>query len=107
MIFVFFQVDNKEIPAHRNVLACVSPYLMDLFSAEQVNKERMTIIIELLKNIVGTIINNFLCNLFQNACNDGNIPSYRLNGYITKEGLKILVEYAYTAQLEVPEDMVK
>jgi hypothetical protein len=43
---------------------------------------------------------------FQNTCNDGNIPSYRLNGYITKEGLNILVEYAYTAQLEVPEDMV-
>jgi len=30
------QVENTEIPAHRNVLACVSPYLMDLFSAEQV-----------------------------------------------------------------------
>jgi hypothetical protein len=30
-----------------------------------------------------------------------------LNGYITKEGLNILVEYAYTAQLEVPDEMVK
>ncbi|CAG9805179.1 unnamed protein product [Chironomus riparius] len=74
---VILQVENTEIPAHRNVLACVSPYLMDLFSAEQ------------------------------NTCNDGNIPSYRLNGYITKEGLNILVEYAYTALLEVPEDMIK
>lgn len=36
-MMTFFQVENKEIPAHRNVLACVSPYLMDLFSAEQVN----------------------------------------------------------------------
>ncbi|KAG5681658.1 hypothetical protein PVAND_011072 [Polypedilum vanderplanki] len=74
---VILHVENTEIPAHRNVLACVSPYLMELFSAEQ------------------------------NTCNDGNIPSYRLNGYITKEGLNILVEYAYTAQLEVPEDMIK
>lgn len=74
---VILHVESTEIPAHRNVLACVSPYLMELFSAEQ------------------------------NTCNDGNIPSYRLNGYITREGLNILVEYAYTAQLEVPEDMIK
>lgn len=48
--FSLHQVDNKEIPAHRNVLACVSPYLMDLFSAEQVNRERMTwSLIELLQ----------------------------------------------------------
>jgi len=37
---------------------------------------------------------------------DGNIPSYRLNGYITREGLNILVDYAYTALLEVPDEMV-
>jgi hypothetical protein len=36
-IFAFFQVENTEIHAHRNVLACVSPYLMELFSAEQVS----------------------------------------------------------------------
>lgn len=74
---VILTVENTEIHAHRNVLACVSPYLMELFSAEQ------------------------------NICNDGNIPSYRLNGYITKAGLNILVDYAYTAQLEVPDDMIK
>ncbi|CRK98360.1 CLUMA_CG011720, isoform A [Clunio marinus] len=74
---VILHVENTEIHAHRNVLACVSPYLMELFSAEQ------------------------------NTCNDGNIPSFRLNGYITKEGLNILVDYAYTAKLEVPDDMIK
>jgi len=35
-----------------------------------------------------------------------SIPSYRLNGYINKTGLQFLVEYAYTAVLEVPDDMV-
>jgi len=35
--FIFFQVENTEIHAHRNVLASVSPYLMELFSAEQVS----------------------------------------------------------------------
>lgn len=35
------------------------------------------------------------------------IPSYRLNSGITKTALEILVEYAYTAQLEVPDALVK
>lgn len=30
------QVDNADIHAHKNVLACVSPHLMELFSAEEV-----------------------------------------------------------------------
>lgn len=42
----------------------------------------------------------------QNGRNDG-IPSYRLNGSLTKVALEILVEYAYTAQLEVPDALVK
>lgn len=42
----------------------------------------------------------------QDTYNDGNIPSYRLNGFITKDGLHFLVDYAYTARLEVPENMV-
>lgn len=35
------------------------------------------------------------------------IPSYRLNGGLTKFALEALVEYAYTGQLEVPDIMVK
>lgn len=35
------------------------------------------------------------------------IPSYRLNGRLTKMALEILVEYAYTGQLEVPDVLVK
>lgn len=42
----------------------------------------------------------------QNGRNDG-IPSYRLNGNITKVALEMLVEYAYTAQLIVPDALVK
>lgn len=50
----------------------------------------------------------FLClqQSTQNGRNDG-IPSYRLNGSLTKVALDILVEYAYTAQLEVPDALVK
>lgn len=35
------------------------------------------------------------------------IPSYRLNGGLTKFALESLVEYAYTGQLEAPDVMVK
>lgn len=42
----------------------------------------------------------------QNGRNDG-IPSYRLNGSLTKISLEILVDYAYTAQLEIPDALVK
>lgn len=47
-----------------------------------------------------------LLQVTQNGRNDG-IPSYRMNGSITKIALEILVEYAYTAQLEVPDALVK
>lgn len=30
------QVENSDIHAHKNVLACASPHLMELFSAEEV-----------------------------------------------------------------------
>lgn len=33
------QVGNTEIHAHRNVLACVSPHLMELFSSDVVSVE--------------------------------------------------------------------
>lgn len=35
--FQLLQVDNSDIHAHKNVLACVSPHLMELFSAEEVS----------------------------------------------------------------------
>lgn len=35
------------------------------------------------------------------------IPSYRLSGNLTKIALELLVDYAYTAQLEVPDALVK
>ena len=36
-----------------------------------------------------------------------DIPSFRLNSGITKEALQILVDYAYTAKLEIPDSLVK
>lgn len=68
---------------------------MELFSAEQVSDAR---------GLLWRGRTDIFVPFPQNS--DGNIPSYRLNGYITKEGLNILVDYAYTAKLEVPEDMV-
>ncbi|XP_059608606.1 influenza virus NS1A-binding protein-like isoform X2 [Phlebotomus argentipes] len=77
---VILNVGNADIHAHRNVLACVSPYLMELFSADQQT---------------------------QNGSGDGSIPSYRLNGGMSKIALQILVDYAYTATLEIPDVLVK
>uniref|UniRef100_A0A8D8F4K6 Influenza virus NS1A-binding protein homolog B n=1 Tax=Culex pipiens TaxID=7175 RepID=A0A8D8F4K6_CULPI len=77
---VILLVGNTEIHAHRNVLACVSPHLMELFSSD-----------------VDTV---------NGATADGKAPCYRLNGHITLTGLRFLVEYAYTGSLEVPGDMV-
>uniref|UniRef100_A0A1L8DLL9 BTB domain-containing protein n=1 Tax=Nyssomyia neivai TaxID=330878 RepID=A0A1L8DLL9_9DIPT len=77
---VILNVGNTDIHAHRNVLACVSPYLMELFSAEQQT---------------------------QIGAGDGSIPSYRLNGGMSKIALQILVDYAYTATLEIPDPLVK
>lgn len=36
VVSVCKQVENSDIHAHKNVLACVSPHLMELFSAEEV-----------------------------------------------------------------------
>lgn len=79
---VILLVENTEIHAHRNVLACVSPQLMELFSTD-----------------AGTVNGAA-------AASDAKLPCYRLNGQITKPGLKYLVEYAYTGSLEVPDEMV-
>ncbi|XP_055602815.1 influenza virus NS1A-binding protein-like isoform X1 [Uranotaenia lowii] len=80
---VMLLVGNTEIHAHRNVLASVSPYLMELFSSET-------------ENINGTP-------------NEGTdkVACYRLNGHITASGLQFLVEYAYTGSLEVPYDLIR
>ncbi|XP_055539704.1 influenza virus NS1A-binding protein-like isoform X1 [Wyeomyia smithii] len=78
---VIILVGSTEIHAHRNVLACVSPHLMELFSSD-------------VGNLSGTAA-------------EGKTPCYRLNGHITTPGLKYLVEYAYTGSLEVPNDMIR
>lgn len=80
---VILLVENTEIHAHRNVLACVSPQLMELFSTD-----------------AGTVNGAA-------AASDAKLPCYRLNGQITKPGLKYLVEYAYTGSLEVPDEMIR
>ncbi|XP_049281776.1 influenza virus NS1A-binding protein-like isoform X1 [Anopheles funestus] len=81
---VVLLVENTEIHAHRNVLACVSPQLMELFSTD-----------------AGTL------NGGPTAASDAKLPCYRLNGQITKHGLMYLVEYAYTGSLEVPDEMIR
>ncbi|XP_055636407.1 influenza virus NS1A-binding protein-like isoform X2 [Toxorhynchites rutilus septentrionalis] len=78
---VILLVDNTEIHAHRNVLACVSSYLMELFSSD-----------------VGNL---------NGPAAEGKTPYYRLNSNITTYGLQYLVEYAYTGSLEVPSDMIR
>lgn len=78
---VILLVGSTEIHAHRNVLSCVSPHLMELFSSD-------------VGNLTGTAA-------------EGKTPCYRLNGHITTPGLKYLVEYAYTGSLEVPNDMIR
>lgn len=72
-------MENTDIHAHKNVLACVSPHLMELFSAEESSQYHHS---------------------------DG-IPSYRLNGGLTRLALQICVEYAYTGGLEVPDVLVQ
>lgn len=76
---VVINVGSADIHAHKNVLACVSPHFMELFSSEQESKN--------------------------GHCDD--IPSFRLNGGISKAALQILIDYAYTAKLEVPGPLVK
>lgn len=78
---VILLVGNTEIHAHRNVLSCVSPHLMELFSSDS-----------------GSL---------NGIASDGKTPCYRLNGNISTTGLNFLVDYAYTGSLEVPNDMIR
>lgn len=62
-----------EIHAHRAVLASASPYLFELFTADQdKNQQRLE-----------------------------NIITYKLNGGFDQNALQILIDYAYTAKLTV------
>ncbi len=63
------QVGKAEIPAHRVILACCSPYLFELFSTDEGGK-----------------------------CSEENIITYKLNGGFEKHSLEHLVNYAYTGK---------
>jgi len=79
---VTLQIGQHDIPAHRVVLAAASPYWMELFTSEEDQPTRKEVEI------------------------DGGML-YELNGGFQKDALERLVEYSYTARLEVPGDQVK
>lgn len=70
---VVLQIGTHEIHAHRAVLACASPYLLNLFTGGEAGHE----------------------------------SRYKLNGGFEKAAFEILVNYAYTAKLEIPHGLVK
>ena len=78
--FFFLQIGQHDIPAHRVVLAAASPYWMELFTSEEDQPTRKEVEI------------------------DGGML-YELNGGFQKEALERLVEYSYTARLEVRSAM--
>lgn len=75
---VLLQVGTWEIPAHRVVLACCSPYLFELFLTDDGGK-----------------------------CSEENIITYKLNGCFEKDSLEHLINYAYTGKMEVDSSQVK
>ncbi|CAH1978888.1 unnamed protein product [Acanthoscelides obtectus] len=74
---VILHVGSNEIHAHRAVLASASPYLFELFSSDEDQKS------------------------------SENVVTYRLNGGFDKTALQILIDYAYTAKLDVAYGDVK
>ncbi|EFA06667.2 influenza virus NS1A-binding protein isoform X2 [Tribolium castaneum] len=74
---VILHVGNTEVHAHRAVLASASPYLAELFANDQAQNP--------LENVV----------------------TFKLNGGFNKDALRILVDYAYTGQLDVKYNQVK
>eukprot|EP00096_Caligus_rogercresseyi_P001144 TRINITY_DN1179_c0_g1_i1.p1 TRINITY_DN1179_c0_g1~~TRINITY_DN1179_c0_g1_i1.p1 ORF type:complete len:564 (+),score=160.24 TRINITY_DN1179_c0_g1_i1:20-1711(+) len=76
---VTLQVGKQDFPSHRAVLAAVSPYLFDLFTAEE---DQPTV-----KEAGHGII-------------------YKLNGGFDKDALESLIEYAYTGCLNVSGEKV-
>ncbi|XP_069678685.1 influenza virus NS1A-binding protein homolog A-like isoform X2 [Periplaneta americana] len=76
---VILHVGNVEFHAHRAVLACASPHLFELFTADDENK----------------------------GSQRENIITYKLNGGFDRLALEKLIHYAYTARLEVGDSQVK
>ncbi|KAL3287512.1 hypothetical protein HHI36_001981 [Cryptolaemus montrouzieri] len=74
---VILHVENIEVHAHKAVLASASPYLFELFTTTQDQKR------------------------------SENCITYKLNGGFDKHALEILVDYAYTAKLQVNYKQVK
>ncbi|KAK4316829.1 hypothetical protein Pmani_012046 [Petrolisthes manimaculis] len=75
---VVLQVGSSEIPAHRAVLSCASPYFFELFTSEHARKTPQ----------------------------EGKLL-YKLCGGFEKESVDLLVNYAYTGHLEVPDTLVR
>ncbi|XP_059476948.1 influenza virus NS1A-binding protein homolog A-like isoform X2 [Neocloeon triangulifer] len=76
---VVLNVGSSEIHAHRIVLASASPYLHELFTADDENKS---------------------------AARENKI-TYRLNGGLDKVAFERLIDFAYTSRLHVPANQVK
>ncbi|XP_071448802.1 influenza virus NS1A-binding protein homolog A-like isoform X1 [Hetaerina americana] len=76
---VILHVGSTEIHSHRAVLASVSPYLFELFSADDESK--------------GSVRENII--------------TYKLNGIFDKNAFEKLIDYAYTARLQVPDHQVR
>ncbi|KAF4522492.1 hypothetical protein B566_EDAN002577 [Ephemera danica] len=76
---VVLNVGSSEIHAHRVVLASASPYLHELFTADDENK----------------------------STTRENVINYRLNGGLDKAAFEKLIDFAYTSRLEVPAHQVK
>ncbi|KAG5891762.1 hypothetical protein JTB14_012496 [Gonioctena quinquepunctata] len=74
---VILHVGNGEIHAHRSVLASASPYLFELFTTDQDQKR------------------------------PENVVTYKLNGGFDQIALQILIDYVYTAKLEIRYSNVK
>lgn len=64
------QVGSMEFHAHRAVLACASPHLFELFTADDENK----------------------------GSQRENVITYKLNGGFDRTALEKLIHYAYTAR---------
>lgn len=76
---VILHVGSAEMHAHRAVLASCSPHLLEMFTADDESKGNAR----------------------------ENIVTYQLNGGFDKYALEKLIDYAYTARLEVCANQVK
>uniref|UniRef100_A0A1B6DBP3 Kelch-like protein diablo n=1 Tax=Clastoptera arizonana TaxID=38151 RepID=A0A1B6DBP3_9HEMI len=76
---VILHVGSSELHGHRAVLASASPHLLELFTADVDSKGAVR----------------------------ENVVTYQLNGGFDKVALEKLIDYAYTAQLEVRSHQVK